>query len=136
MRVYFQKQCSVQPVTAKESLGVIELARKYYSFQRWGFSKGVVTSEMQIVPEPCNEEKENRAFQAFSKEIEEKFPKVTLIKLQFYSIHEVPTSCFVLEKKAKQKKSDKLAPTAPVEVPPPWNNDTESTDPGFHQDDL
>jgi hypothetical protein len=118
MRVYFQKQCTFQPVNAKESVAIMKLAQEILGVVRWEFSKKTLVSEKTLISDSSiDEEKEKQIFQNFSKKVEEHFPTVNLIKLQFYSIHEAPTSCFVMEKKVKREKIAKLVLSASIDEP-------------------
>lgn len=121
MRVYFQKQCVIESVSVKDSAAIMKISQEILGISRWEFSRRTLVSEKTtIYADSMNEEKEKRIFQNFVKMVEEQFPDIKKIKLQFYSVHEVPTSCFVMEKKEKHNKSSKLIPTAPVEKPVPW----------------
>jgi hypothetical protein len=117
MRTYFQQQISIKPVTTKESTEIIDAAKRYYRFARWELAKNELVSEMlTILDNPLNEKKEYEIFQAFSQEIDERYPKLQIIKMQYYSIHELPTSCFVLEKKTKRDKHDKSVSATFTEI--------------------
>lgn len=111
MRIYYQQQCRIFPVTPSQSVEIIELSKSYYRLFRWLFVNGELQSDRCTLPHPAlDEDHEQRVFQGFAKEVERRYPSIQQIKLQVYAVHEIPTSCFVLEKKVKHAKNDKYPP--------------------------
>jgi hypothetical protein len=113
MRIYFQQQIRLKPVTTEESSEIIQLSKRFYKFTRWEFSNGEFISEMLVLNNPINDDYESKIFKAFVHELEVTFPTIKFVKLQFYSVHEIPTTCFVHEEKVKRDKLTDILPSTP-----------------------
>lgn len=113
MRIYFQQQIRLKPVTIKESSDIIQFSKRYYKFTRWEFSDKEFISEMLILENPIDDDRESAIFRGFTHELEITFPTIKFVKLQFYSVHEIPTTCFVHEKKIVRDKLTDILPSVP-----------------------